>query len=114
MNETNDRTVHLHNINGETLATIIDYAYSKRIDLTDDNIFDILAAANQFEYLELINTCEHFLIEKLTSTNVLGIRDFASFFCKSNGASLLENMASIAPFVRLPETCRRGTFLSAV
>jgi len=82
MNETNDRIVDIHDIQGETMGLIIDYIYTKEIQLTDENIYDVLPAANQLQVLDLVECSENYLYEKLQVDNVLGIREFALFFCE--------------------------------
>jgi hypothetical protein len=82
MNETNDRIVDIHDIHGEIMNLILDYAYTREIKFTEENIYEILPAANQLQVLELFSRCENYLYEKLNPENVLGIREFASFFCK--------------------------------
>jgi hypothetical protein len=82
MNETNDRIVDIHDIHGDIMNLILDYTYTREIKLTEENIYDILPAANQLQVLELVSRCENYLYEKLNPENVLGIREFASFFCK--------------------------------
>ncbi len=82
MNETTDRIVDIHDINSEIMNLIIDYAYTCEIKLNENNIYEILQAANQLQVLELVSLCENYLYEKLNPENVLGIREFASFFCK--------------------------------
>lgn len=85
MNETNDRIVDIHDIPGSTMSAILDYAYSREIKLNEENIYQILPAANQLQVLDLFSLCEHFLYEKFNAENVLGIREFASFYCKWGG-----------------------------
>jgi hypothetical protein len=95
MNETNDRIIDIHDINGEIMNLILDYAYTHEIKLNEKNIYDILPAANQLQVLELFSLCENYLFEKLQPENVLGIREFASFFCKFISA-LIELVFSCA------------------
>jgi hypothetical protein len=82
MNETTDRIVDIHDINGDIMNLIIDYAYTREIKFNENNIYEILPAANQLQVLELFTLCENYLYEKLHPENVLGIREFAAFFCK--------------------------------
>lgn len=82
MNETNDRIVDIHDIQGETMSWILDYVYTREIKLTEENIYDILPAANQLQVLELFELCENYLYKRLQTENVLGIREFAMFFCE--------------------------------
>ena len=82
MNETTDHIVDIHNINGDIMNLIIDYIYTRDIKLNETNIYEVLPATNQLQVLELLSQCENYLCEKLNPENVLGIREFASFFCK--------------------------------
>ncbi|CAF1030044.1 unnamed protein product [Adineta steineri] len=83
MNETTDQIVDIHDINGDIMDLIIDYVYTHEIKLNENNIFEILLAANQLQVLELFSLCENYLHDKLNPENILGIREFASFFfCK--------------------------------
>jgi hypothetical protein len=82
MNETTDRIVDIHDINGDIMNLIIDYAYTREIKLNENNVYEILPAANQLQVLGLFSFCEKFLYEKLNPENVIGIREFASFFCE--------------------------------
>jgi len=90
MNETTDHIVDIHDVNGDIMNMIIDYAYTYEIKLNENNVYEILSAANQLQVLELVSLCENYLYEKLNPDNVLGIREFASFFCKLNRFDWIE------------------------
>ncbi|CAF3757459.1 unnamed protein product [Rotaria magnacalcarata] len=84
MNETTDRIVDIHDIKGDIMNLIIDFIYTHEITLNENNIYEILPAANQLQVLELFSLCENYLYEKLSPENAIGIREFASFFyCKN-------------------------------
>ena len=82
MNETTDRIVDIHDIHGDVMQFILDFAYTRDMKLNDNNIFEVLQAANQLQVLDLISLGENYLYEKLTPENILGIREFAAYFCK--------------------------------
>ncbi|CAF4350667.1 unnamed protein product, partial [Rotaria sp. Silwood2] len=101
MNETTDHIVDIHDINGDIMNLIIDYVYTREIKLNENNIYEILPAANQLQVLELFFLCEKYLYEKLNPENVLGIREFASFFyckklCQQTEVYLLTNFTEIS------------------
>ncbi|CAF4315818.1 unnamed protein product [Rotaria sp. Silwood2] len=101
MNETTDHIVDIHDINGDIMNLIIDYVYTREIKLNENNIYEILPAANQLQVLELFFLCENYLYEKLNPENVLGIREFASFFyckklCQQTEVYLLTNFTEIS------------------
>lgn len=82
MNETTDPIVDIHDIKGDIMSLIIDFIYTRDIRLNENNIYEILPAANQLQVLDLFSLCENYLCEKLCPENILGIREFALFFCK--------------------------------
>ena len=94
MNETTDRIVDIHDVKGEILHVVIDFAYTRDIRVDEKNIYELLPAANQLQVLELISLCEKYLYGKLHAENVLGIRDFASFFCTYARSASLEQANS--------------------
>lgn len=57
---------------------IIDYAYLRECDLTDDNVYEILVTADYFALDSLVNNCIQFLIDILNPFNALTIMRFAS------------------------------------
>jgi hypothetical protein len=83
MNETTDRIVDIHDIHSDMMSLIIDYAYTRDVPLNENNIYELLPVANQLQVLDLIELCEKYFDGRLTPENVLGIREFARFFCRT-------------------------------
>ena len=48
-------------ITGECLESIVDYSYSGKINITKDNVFDLLLAADYFDIRFIKKECEKFL-----------------------------------------------------
>lgn len=57
---------------------IIDYAYLRECDLTQDNVYEILVIADYFALDSLLNHCIQFLIDILNPKNCVNIMRFAS------------------------------------
>lgn len=59
------------------LEAFINYAYSGRIILTNDNVQSIMVGASFLGLLQVKNACADFLKSRFHPHNVLGIRNFA-------------------------------------
>ena len=53
------------------LVSIINYAYSGQIDITEDNIEDLIITADKYNIISIMNRCEQFLSQRLTQNNCL-------------------------------------------
>lgn len=64
----------------DTFETILDYIYTSEIQLSEENIQDILQAADVLLLDRLKDICCEYLEECITPENCLGIMDFAARF----------------------------------
>ncbi|KAM7375235.1 hypothetical protein PAMA_014364 [Pampus argenteus] len=69
----NTKEVVLEDVNPSILDMIIQYLYSAEIDLTDDNVQDIMAVANRFQIPSVFTVCVNYLQKKLSLGNCLAI-----------------------------------------
>ncbi len=69
--DTNE--VVLDDVNPAILDMIIQYLYSAEIDLTDDNVQDIIAVANRFLIPSVFTVCVNYLQKKLSMGNCMAI-----------------------------------------
>lgn len=69
----NTKEVVLDDVNPSVLDMIIQYLYSAEIDLTDDNIQDIIAVANRFQIPSVFTVCVNYLQKKLALSNCMAI-----------------------------------------
>ncbi|XP_060888216.1 kelch-like protein 41b [Labrus mixtus] len=69
----NTKEVVLEDVNPSILDMIIQYLYSAEIDLTDDNVQDIIAVANRFQIPSVFTVCVNYLQKKLSLSNCLAI-----------------------------------------
>lgn len=67
-------------ITAETFEIILDYLYTSEIVVDEDNIQNILQAADLLLLVELKQACCEYLLKCITAQNCLGIMDFASRF----------------------------------
>ncbi|CAL1598316.1 unnamed protein product [Knipowitschia caucasica] len=69
----NTKEVVLDDVNPNTLDLIIRYLYSAEIDLTDDNVQDIIAVANRFQIPSVFTACVNYLQKKISLPNCMAI-----------------------------------------
>ncbi|XP_046902891.1 kelch-like protein 41a [Hypomesus transpacificus] len=63
----------MENLDPTILEMIINYLYSAEIDITDDNVQDILAMASRFQIPSVFTVCVNYLQKKLSPTNCLAM-----------------------------------------
>ncbi|XP_057682933.1 kelch-like protein 41b [Corythoichthys intestinalis] len=69
----NTKEVVLEDVNPSTLEMVIQYLYSAEIDLTDDNVQDIIAVANKFQIPSVFTVCVNYLQKKISAGNCMAI-----------------------------------------
>eukprot|EP00066_Takifugu_rubripes_P015303 XP_011604569.1 PREDICTED: kelch-like protein 41b [Takifugu rubripes] len=69
----NTKEVVLEDVNPAILNMIIKYLYSAEIDLTDDNVQDIIALANRFQIPSVFTVCVNYLQKELSLGNCMAI-----------------------------------------
>ena len=79
MAEANSKEVPLHEVNVSTVKAIVDFAYTAQINLDDDNVQELLSAANRYQIEPIKEECSRYLMSQLSADNCLGIRDFANY-----------------------------------
>lgn len=67
----NTKEVVLDDVNPSILDMIVQYLYSAEIDLTDDNVQDIIAVANRFQIPSVFTVCVNYLQKKLSLSNCM-------------------------------------------
>lgn len=69
----NTKEVVLDDVNPTILDMIVKYLYSAEIDLTDDNVQDIIAVANRFQIPSVFTVCVNYLQKKIALSNCMAI-----------------------------------------
>lgn len=65
--------ITIDGIAGAELEAFIEFSYTGKIDINDDNVDDVVAAATMLQFGDVENMCEEFLLEQLTESNCLGL-----------------------------------------
>lgn len=104
-----DRVV-LHEVSAELLGLLVDFCYTGRVTVTQENVDVLLKTADLFQFPSVKEACCAFLEQRLDVANCLEIQDFAeAYACRELAASarrfVLRNIMELAKgteFERLP------------
>ncbi|KAI3388453.1 hypothetical protein SNEBB_009634 [Seison nebaliae] len=77
LTKTTNQIVQLDEVDEDSLACILDWAYSRKALINTHNIERLMLAIDRFQIDGLIKQCTDFLLEHLSAENVIGIRKFA-------------------------------------
>ncbi|WKX93727.1 hypothetical protein Q1695_011188 [Nippostrongylus brasiliensis] len=77
MVESNRSQVVIKDIDGATLASLVEYMYSGRLDIDESNVQVLLRTATILQLACVRDACSRFLLEQLDASNCLGIASFA-------------------------------------
>nr|XP_042903275.1 kelch-like protein 10 [Parasteatoda tepidariorum] len=64
-------------ISTDMLSLVIDFTYTGKTGVTEENVTSLLPTADQFCVARMVQDCANFLIEKMNSENCIGIRQLA-------------------------------------
>lgn len=73
MLEGNNNIVTLYDISAMAFHSILDYLYTSEIELTDENVQDVLEAAVYLQIPHIIDMCTEYLEKHLNAENYAGI-----------------------------------------
>eukprot|EP00061_Rhincodon_typus_P017643 g46422.t1 len=74
LRESKDNEVNFHNsIHPEVLELLLDYAYSSRVLINEENAESLLEAGDMLQFQDIRDACAEFLEKNLHPTNCLGM-----------------------------------------
>ena len=71
--EKDQDTVELHAISPYSLETLINFAYTGEIGIDQNNVQELMVAADMLELHEVVLGCSQFMIRELHPVNAVGI-----------------------------------------
>ena len=84
MKESKERVVDINGVDVDVMKLVLNFIYTGSIPLSNDNVEDILQAANLMLIKSLKEVCCRFLETLLTVNNCLGMQKFAeSYSCEA-------------------------------
>lgn len=75
--ESFERTVTIQDVDSDAVESLIDFAYTGKLDINTDNVQALMYASSLFQLSNLQQACSDFLQRQLHPSNCLGIRSFA-------------------------------------
>lgn len=79
MTEAQNLHVEIPGIGSEAMNAIISYAYTRKFEISTDNVENLLSAADRFHVFGILKACGDFLYTQLSVENCIGIYKFANF-----------------------------------
>ncbi len=77
MLESRQETVTLTDLDEKAVEDLVEFAYTSKIDIHEDNVQPLLKAASILQLPEVTGACSDFLSQQLHPSNCLGITNFA-------------------------------------
>ncbi|XP_071856065.1 actin-binding protein IPP [Bombus fervidus] len=105
--EEQQELVEIHSISANILSLLVDFIYSGNVDITQDNVQELFAAADMLELDEVVFGCITYLKQQLHYSNALGIYRFAE---AHNRLDLLETALRFIQ-VNFPQVSQEEEFL---
>lgn len=82
--ESQKQVIYLKEVDESALHILVDFAYTGKAQVTQENVQVLLPAANMLQLNRVKEICCHFLVQQLHSSNCLGISKFAeAYSCQS-------------------------------
>lgn len=105
--EATQKEIVLHKIDPYALQELINYMYTGKLELKEENIETLMTTANMLRLEEVVDDGSTFLIKQLHPSNCLGIRTFADL----QNCHLLLKMANNFVFDNFTEVVENREFL---
>lgn len=83
-NAGNQRDVHIRFVRTEIMECVIDFAYASSCQINDAIVIELLATAEYFGFMELIDQCAHYIANSLTPSNCVSLMAKTRFDCNHN------------------------------
>ncbi|XP_063754747.1 kelch-like protein 10 [Eleginops maclovinus] len=74
---------NISGLSADMMALIIEFAYTGCVSVTDDNVQELLLAADQLDVAGIVQNCCNFLEERLSIKNCIGIYQLTTSICCS-------------------------------
>jgi len=105
--ETQQKVLTIPDISSKIMSMIIEFAYTRDIEITAENVEELLPVADHLHIISLLKACCRFLKSQLTVENCIGIRNFARcYFCVQ-----LDKDAMRYLLLKFQDVCEKSTEL---
>lgn len=107
MAESKKKVITINGVDAKSLKTLVDYAYTATINISEENVQAILPAASVLQFEEVKRACSEFLRRQLDTDNCLGIKVFAEV----HGCQELQSAATTYSSHYFPQVYRKDEYL---
>ncbi|XP_005092148.1 kelch-like protein 26 [Aplysia californica] len=110
MKESREECVELKGVTASGLKVVVDFAYTGRLELTYDNVHDVLSAASHLQVGVAVELCSKYLETALTVDNCTDILNLAQMYSlKSTQDKAMHYMMDNFEFVSSSQQFRKLT-----
>ena len=107
MKECEMTEIPLHGVKPSVLSTLIEFAYTSEICVSEMNVCSLLPTATMLAMSRIIEACCTFLEHQLDPSNCIGIADFA----QAHGCHDLYKKARLYVYENFTEVCKNEEFM---
>ncbi|CAH8515262.1 unnamed protein product [Heterobilharzia americana] len=108
LKEASEQEIWIHDVEPHSLKTLINYIYTGNLDLREETIGDLLAAACFLQITEASQACERFLTKRLDATNCLSM----SRLSEQYGCELLRKRSTKFVLEHFSDVAQQSDFLN--
>ena len=94
MKEKYESKATIMSVSSETMELILNYIYTSKLALNDENVYDLLCAADYLQMQDVKDMCGFYLRDNLTSKNCFIMWNFAKMYNMKNLTFLTEMFIS--------------------
>ena len=106
--ESSEKSINLSGIDAGTLELLINFIYSSSLEITEENVQNLLAGASLLQLTSVVQACCQFLKAKICADNCLGIAAFADL----HGCTELQKCAWTFAIENFGDIVQQEEFLS--
>jgi len=108
LDESHQSKITIREMEASTLRLILDYVYTGRVELSVDNVQNVLSAANLFQMIHLRDGCATFMMNHISVDNCVGVY----FFARAHECQELAESARQLINAQFESVCRGPEFMS--
>ncbi|XP_070542952.1 kelch-like protein 24 isoform X2 [Ptychodera flava] len=107
LRERREDKITIQNVKAESMSLILEFAYTSRVTITEQNVQSLLEASDLFQIIPIRDACADFLERQLDTHNCLGIYFFAD---RHSCTDLCERAWHFA-LENFPQVCKHNEIL---
>ena len=108
MAESRKKEIVINGVEPSALVSLVVYAYTAFVKLSESNVQSLLAAASALQFDEVRDAASQFLMRHLDAENCLGIKQFA----EAHGCKQLHSAAEVYAAHWFSDVCKREEYRS--